>query len=339
MLSAALNIKNIQEELRKVPVKNLYDALRNPREATCALLRQLKIVRQLNPAQYAAIKQQLPYFVCASFNPPYRRTENFAYTEYFIIDIDHISDKGLLLSDLRKAITSDSRTMMCFVSPGGDGLKVLFRLSQRCYDAGLYKTFYKAFLDCFARQYAVEQVVDGKTCDVTRACFLSADAEAYYNPDAEPVVLADYVNPEADVTLAFDVKREMEQKEREASKQAAPKPYTEPTGDIMAQIRQALDMKPKRQATKAPAYVPEILNDIMDSLQRYVQDKGVVITDVINIQYGKKIRFKVGLRLAEINLFYGKRGFSVVQSPRTGTDTEANTLMADLVNCFLLEMM
>ena len=143
----------------------------------------------------------------------------------------------LFRSDLRKTITSDTRTVMCFVSPGGDGLKVLFRFSERCYDAGLYKTFYKAFLDRFARQYGVEQVVDGKTCDVTRACFLSADAEAYYNPDAEPVVLTDYVNPDADATLAFDVKHEMEQKEREAARQVVPKPHTEPTGDIMAQIR------------------------------------------------------------------------------------------------------
>ena len=153
MLSAALNIKDVKEALRKVPVRNLYDAVRSPREATCALLRQLKVVRQINPTQYAMLKQQLPYFVCASFNPPFRRTENFAFTEYFIVDIDHISEKGLVVSDLRRTITTDTRTMMCFLSPGGDGLKVLFRLSERCFDAGLYKVFYKVFLDRFSHQY------------------------------------------------------------------------------------------------------------------------------------------------------------------------------------------
>ena len=66
--------------------------------------------------------------------------------------------------------------------------------------------------------------------------------------------------------------------------------------------------------------------------------QGAVLAEVINIQYGKKLRFRVGMRKAEINLFYGKRGFSVVQSPRTGTDAEANALMADVVNCFLMEM-
>ena len=322
-----------------MPVRNLYDAVRNPRETTCALLRQLKVVRQMNPAQYAMLKQQLPYFVCASFNPPFRRTENFAFTEYFIVDIDHITEKGLVVSDLRRIISTDTRTMMCFMSPGGDGLKVLFRLSERCFDAGLYKLFYKVFLDRFSHQYGLSQVVDSKTCDVTRACFLSADTDAYFNPDAEVVVMSDYVSPEANVLQAFDLKHEVEVKEKDAQKMQPVQPHTEPDANIMAQIKQTLNMPGRQQPAKAPGYVPEILNDIMDGLRKYIEDKGVVLAEVINIQYGKKLRFRVGVRKAEINLFYGKRGFSVVQSPRTGTDAEANALMADVVNCFLMEMM
>ncbi|GEM_PF-4480513 len=38
-----------------------------------------------------------------------------------------------------------------------------------------------------------------------------------------------------------------------------------------------------------------------------------------------------------INIFYGKRGFSVVQSPKTGTDKDANELMVDVINSFLME--
>ena len=336
MLSVALNIKDVREELRRIPVRSLYDAIRNPRESTSALLRQLSVVRQMNPSQYAQLKQQLPYFVCAMFNPPFRRTENFAYTEYFIVDIDHISAKGLVLADLRQAMASDLRTVLCFLSPGRDGLKVLFRLSDRCHDSGLYKTFYKVFLTRFSHQYGLEQVVDTKTCDVTRACFLSADSEAYFNPSAELVVLTDYVNPEENVCLAFDLKHEAEKAERKEATPAQPR-HTEPDADVMAQIRATLNPKPSLQ--KPPAYVPSVLNDIMDDLQRYVQDKGIVLSEVINIQYGKKIRCKIGLRQAEINLFYGKRGFSVVQSPRTGTDPEANDLMAEVVRCFLMEMM
>ena len=50
----------------------------------------------------------------------------------------------------------------------------------------------------------------------------------------------------------------------------------------------------------------------------------------------KKIRAKIGLKEAEVNIFYGKRGFSVVQSPRTGTSADMNRMLADLIEGFLL---
>lgn len=339
MISAASNIKNSAEELKKMPMRHLYDAIRNPREQTLSLLRQLRIVRQLEPSQYSSLKQRLPYFVCAMFNPPFRRVENFAYTEYFIVDIDHMSEKGIVVSDLRKKIEADSRTVLSFISPGGDGLKVIMKLSERCYDAGLYKTFYKVFLAKYSHQYAIEQVVDTKTCDVTRACFLSADKFVYYNPDADAIDIKEYVDPEVDVSLAFDLKREAEKKERESAngKQNREKTQKEPCKDILEQIRKTLNMKSRQSKMVADAYVPEQLNDIMTDLKKYVEEKGIILSAVINIQYAKKLRFKVANMQAEINLFYGKRGFTVVQSPRTGTDKDANELMADVIKCFLMD--
>jgi hypothetical protein len=38
---------------------------------------------------------------------------------------------------------------------------------------------------------------------------------------------------------------------------------------------------------------------------------------------------------AETNLYYGKRGFSVVETPRSGTDAELNALMADMVRTYV----
>lgn len=340
MISAASDIRNATERLKKMPVAHLYDALRNPRESTRMLLRNLRIVRQIDASQYATLKRQLPYFVCAMFNPPFRRTENFAYTEYFIVDIDHISDNGLTVADVRRRLNGDARTLLSFVSPGGDGLKIIFRLSERCYDAGLYKTFYRLFLQKLSQQYGLEQVVDMKTCDVARACFLSADAEAYYNPDAEAVVISDYVNPEADVQLAFDKKREADKLEQEHAREeraAKPKGAAEPSTDVLSAIRQTLKMPSRKAADKPEAYVPQEINDIMDDLRKYVEERGVLITEMRSIQYGKKLHFRIGTRQAEINLFFGRRGFTVVQSPRTGTDKESNELMADVVNCFLAE--
>lgn len=61
------------------------------------------------------------------------------------------------------------------------------------------------------------------------------------------------------------------------------------------------------------------------------------MTEIKNIQYGKKMRFALGLKQAELNLFFGKKGFSVIVSPRTGTDEGLNQLMVDLVSNYINE--
>lgn len=339
MVSVGNNIKSTTEQLKKVQIRQIFDTIRKPHPETASLIEQLRIVRNLNPSGYANLKQRLPYFVCAAFNPPYRKNENFAYTEYFLIDIDHITDKGLVLQDLREKISTDPRTVMCFVSPGGDGLKVMFKLAERCYDAGLYKTFYKIFATKYSKHFNIEQVVDTKTCDVSRACFLSADSKAFFNPAAEAIILSDYINPDEDILAAFDLKKQIEKEEKQktSGNNCKEQKIVDPGNEIMEKIRNTLNPAAAQKAAKAPAYVPEILNDIMDDLKQYIETKGIVVADVENIQYGKKMKFRIGLKKAEINLFYGKRGFSVIQSPRTGTDKEANELMQEVINGFLAE--
>lgn len=93
-------------------------------------------------------------------------------------------------------------------------------------------------------------------------------------------------------------------------------------------------MQQKKLERKEP-YIPECLDDIIGDLKKYIEDTGIIVYEIVNIQYAKKIRCKMGLRLGEVNLFYGKRGFSVVQSPRSGTSTELNALLADLVTSYL----
>lgn len=341
MISYATNIKSVVEELTRMPLQTLADMIRNPHTDTKLLLNKLRVVRQLNPTQYPVLKQQLPYFVCAMFTPQYRRLENFAYTEHFIVDIDHISEKGLVLSDLRDKMAADPRTALCFKSPSGDGLKVVMRLSERCHDAGLYKTFYKLFLQNFSRQYNIAQVVDTKTCDVTRACFVSEDADAYFCATPETVKMSDYINPAESVSMAFELKREADKAEKAAEKtaesQREKQHLVDPSKEVMDQIRRTLNKASLAERQNSNVYVPEILNQVMDGLRVFVEEKGVSLSEVKDIQYGKKLRFNVAGRKAEINLFYGKRGFSVVQSPRSGTDGEANQLMVDVIKCFLVE--
>lgn len=334
MLSFGKSITSSADTLNRVKVDYLYHSLRNPKSEIVSQMNQLRIVRNIDAKQYSMLKRQLPYVVCGMFNPPYRRTENFAYTEYFILDIDHIYDKGLDVGQIKERLKADPRVALCFLSPSEDGLKVLFRLKERCYDAGLYSLFYKTFLKDFSLHYGLEQVIDERTSDVCRACFVSIDAEAYYNPNAERVDM-DFYLPKDNVGMLFDLKSSLAKEVKEQAATAEKEERSiDPDADVMQRVKALLNPKGTTKQKPAP-YVPKRLDDIMDDLKRYVEETGVLLYEVQNIQYGKKLRFRMGQKLAEVNLFYGKRGFSVVQTPRGGTSAELNELMVQLVNGFI----
>ncbi|MBR8713716.1 CRISPR-associated primase-polymerase type B [Porphyromonas levii] len=335
MLHAGSHIATSGDPLSKVPLDYLYHSIKNPKPHILNRIKQLRAVRNIDPKQYSLLKRDLPYIVCGAFNPAVRRTENFAFTSYFIIDIDHVAEKGLELTALREKIEADSRVLLSFVSPSADGLKLLFHLSERCYDAGVFSLFYKLFVRDFSIQYGLDQVVDSKTSDVTRACFISYDPEVYYNPEATPVdlgALVDSRNP----YMMFGEKKRLEEDEkcREEEQEKSATPKGDVDQEVMQRIKEILGKVPPKPDKPAP-YVPEQLNMIMTELSTYISETGLIVDEVINISYGKKIRASVGTNKAEINLFFGKRGYSVVQSPRTGTSAELNEALAKMVESFV----
>ena len=138
MLSFGKHITQKDDLLAPLEVQNFYQTIRQPDEKTLALINRLRLVQTIDKKQYGVMKRELPYVVCGIFNPPYRRIENFGYIEHFVVDIDHIAEKGLTINAIRAKLIADSRVVLCFVSPSEDGLKALFRLSEKCYDAGKF---------------------------------------------------------------------------------------------------------------------------------------------------------------------------------------------------------
>ncbi len=334
MIMVGKNIVSVSDKLVKVKEEYLYQQLRHPKPEIENIVNQLRIIYTLDPKMYGAQKRALPYFVCGTFTPEFRKKENFAYTESFLIDVDHLSAKNVDLESLRQKICGDNRVYMCFASPSEDGLKVMFKLKERCCDAGLYSIFYKQFLVQFANQYGLEQVVDQVTSDVSRACFVSIDRNAYFNPGCELVDLSSYVDTNDPFTLFREKKKsETELKEWTSANKKEETKKPDPEKEIMDQIKLALKLKEAK--VKKEVYVPDELTDIIDDLKAHIEATGITLAEAISIQYGKKLRFRLGTKQAELNLFYGKRGYSVVISPRCGTDEEMNKLMADMVQNFI----
>lgn len=333
MISAGSNIQSAADTLKRVKIDYLYHSIRNPKQEILSMIGKLRIVRGIDSKQYSNLKRKLPYVVCALFNPSFRRIENFAYTEYFIVDIDHIYEKGLDIKALRQKIEADERVLMAFLSPSEDGLKVMFRLNERCYDAGIYSLFYKVFVREFSKKYGLEQVIDNRTSDVSRACFISIDPNVYFNPFAENIDINVYI-PKADTSTMLEMKAMMKDEEKNMLLPQDGKHDKEPDKDTLDNIKALLNPKACKKLKSEP-YVPDRLNSIMQDLKVYVEETGVEMYEVTNIQYGKKMKFRTAHKHAEINLFYGKHGFSVVQTPRGGTSAELNKLMALLISEFV----
>ncbi len=335
MIQAGKSITTKEDRLTKVKVEYLYHKLIKPESSIEKHIRQLRIIRQMDSRQYNMLKKQLPYIVCGIFNPPVRRTINFAYTEYFIIDIDNLTEKGMDVTTLINGLESDSRVLLSFVSPGEDGLKLVFKLKERCYDAGIYSLFYKVFVKQFSNQYSLNQVIDTSTSDVTRACFISFDPNSYFNPAADTIDLQKFIDT-SNISELFQVKKTIEKELAESPPQKSKKEKSEPDDEAMLKIKELLNPNLKTKIKKKEAYVPDELNIIIEDLISYLSDAGLIIKEVINIHYVKKIRLKLNLKEAEINIFYGSKGYSVVQSPRRGTDDKLNELCADLIQQFLI---
>lgn len=336
MISCGNNIRSIEENLQKVRVDYLYQCIRVPRTDVAEKIARLRIIKELDAKMYATQKRELPFFVCGMFTPAFRRKENFAYTEYFVLDIDHVQEKGHDLGELKQRLVSDSRVVLCFISPRQDGLKLMFKLKSRCYDAGIYSIFYKLFASMFSKQYNLQQVIDDRTCDVSRACFMSIDPDVYYNPVAELVDWEQIVNEQNPMALFENVKQ-VEEEQQQLGKESAKDELVsnEPGAETMQRIKSLLNPTRAKKEKIKEYFVPGILNDIIGDLKRYIEETGAIVTEIRDISYGKKIGVQVGLKFAEINLFYGKRGFNVVKSPKQGTSEELNAVVAELVTAFI----
>lgn len=337
MLSAGRNIQSSSDKLVKVTVEYLYHSIKNPKSEISAKLRQLQIIRELDPKRYAYLKRQLPYVVCGSFNPPFRKKDNFTYIEHFIVDLDHLSEKGIDLLQLKQVLKKDKRLSLMFISPSGDGLKLLYDLNERCTDAGIYSIFYHKFVNALASQYHLLEAVDTSTSDVSRACFISMDEDAYYNPTAEKVNIQDFIN--LDDTFSLYEANKQDNNQRKQDKQTIKQENIlpkDPDDEALLEIKKILGTKIK-QKTENTVFVPERLNEIIAQVKSFIESHGISVYEIVNIQYAKKIRCKLNNKMGEVNLFYGKKGFSVVQSPASGTSKDLNEVIAQIIEMFIEE--
>lgn len=321
------------DPLARLPLNQLIHDIKNPSAALKQLIALLRQQQEIDPALYKQSKRRLPYFVNALFHPPVRKKDYFSAITSFTIDLDRLHTIGTTPSDIKNKLKNNPLIRAAFESPGGDGLKIIFTLSQRCTDSNIFTAFYKAFAAGFAIQYGLQSIIDLRTHDVTRACFLCADPHIFVNEAALAVNLYDYVNTRS--PEEFHQSLEENNQKIETIKQQQPDTDAhEPDDEILQKISAKLNPGYKPKPAKnyyIPPRVDQVLPQLKDHLARF--DIDLIHTAPIN--YGRKIRVKAGAFFAELNIFYGKNGFRIVITPKSGTNQQlaalAHQILSELI--------
>jgi len=333
MLQTGKNITQAGDQLQKTSVQQIFHTIKNPPHELLTKINQLRMVLSLDQNRYRQLKTALPYFTCGIFHPPFRKSEHFGFTEHFVLDYDHLSEREITPEALRTKLIADERVEMLFTSPSGNGLKLMFRLNERCHDRFRFSMFYKIFVHAFSTKYGIEKVVDNRTSDVTRACFLSADTGAYYNKEAIPVNIGAYIDFSS-AEQVNDAKKFLRELEKDKIQEMHGDVEKEIAPDILQQIKQKL--KPNiRTAREKIIYIPEELEEIISKIKERMTEYDIETRSVVNINYGKKFTFYLQDMWAEVNVFYGKNGFSVVKTPKRGSNAE----LADITYNILCELL
>jgi hypothetical protein len=96
------------------------------------------------------------------------------------VDFDHLQN----LNDIKRRLLADEYfdTQLLFVSPSGDGLKWIIQISPPSGDLGGYThgDYFAAVANYILQTYGV--AVDKSGRDLSRACFLPHDPQAFINP-------------------------------------------------------------------------------------------------------------------------------------------------------------
>lgn len=302
-----------------------------------ALKHQVKLLRRVRQVDLQAYKRQkvkLPFFIGADFLNGIRRMENYLQINAFTVDIDNCFLDLPFDDDLLESLKLDPRIFIMFRSPSGKGLKLVFLISNGPESPKDYSDFYRTFIYRFCKKYKIESFVDSVTSDVTRVCFLSFDPGVYYNPRALPVEFHRHKpTTQQKVNQQEDLPNQESDKQGAQDKGSLEKEFSgSPNASQYKEILNKLGTKPKIPGSGNYRFkIPGQLEKLLPFLKSEIGKYQLVLKEERNIQYGKKVVVSQEEDWAEVNIFYGKKGFSVVLSPKTGSDPDLGALLERLI--------
>ncbi len=136
---------------------------------------------------YEKAKKSLPAFTPSGKFIGGRKMDFLAeYSNCIILDIDKLQPEQL--AKVNHAARQCEFTYACFISPSGNGLKILVKVSS---SKNEHKETFLAIQDYYEK--ALNLQIDKSGKDITRLCFYSWDENLYLNENATTFVTSDAV--------------------------------------------------------------------------------------------------------------------------------------------------
>ena len=217
-------------------------------QKTAAYRQMAKVISKEEAKKNIKEKSVEAFSVGVQFNGTGKRPEHVvAFTGLAMCDLDNINKDKLAM--VKQRIVSDPHTMFCYETISGNGFRIIYRYQRQSPDkennSQLDGVSWRAAFLCGNDYY---QQLTGceydKGCsDYVRLSGMAHDAEAYYNPDAEPFVITDEMILEAN--FAQDTEAGKARREYGAGTQKAT------VEEAWAKVRQMLT---KRGMEYAPSH-------------------------------------------------------------------------------------
>jgi hypothetical protein len=312
-ISFGKNIKDAQEAPAPMTLHDIFNLITHDGD----LERKTKMVRkiyQVSKDHYRNMKTSLPYVSCSHFNGKTRKFDHFEKASGWILDLDGKSKADY---ELFEKCLSDPRVVLSYTSPSGMGKKLLFLFDSPVEDPQLYSDAYRAFTHSWALQYGLFNHIDQKNCDVSRVSFLCADLFARFNHDYIAI------HPEEFIQI----------RQKEAAD--IPENQVIPAG-VYTQILSRLGTKAKPNINKWQPL--EAIEVIIPLLQEKLRQETIEIHQIEYIAHGAKLHLMHQHNRGEIIIYYGKRGYSVVTSPKKGIHPQLNEAAKHIAEMHLYQM-
>lgn len=190
-------ITNIKPE-KNINCSELFDLITKDESIKSATLK----LRELDPEQKKKFKPSSFDYITPNGTFESRKDELLIeLSGLMILDIDHQAN----VESIKERFANDLvlNPVFMFISPNGNGLKVLLPFDKALINTGQKKSMspvWNAVNEYLRQNYsdiitpdAKGNFIDDSGVDISRACFLSHDPDAHFNPDVEFCISASFL--------------------------------------------------------------------------------------------------------------------------------------------------